>query len=339
MRLGLVLGGGGLVGMGYHAGALQALDEWELDVKAADLMVGTSAGSIMASYMAAADWSPTDFYNYAHGKHPDVQKDPTDPKEQLRRVFTPLSRSAAERVRRSVGSLFAVASSRGYYKRVGGGDPGQNLRKAFPAGIYSTEETRKRFEEDLPAAWPDDRRLYICTVDLYSGERVAFGHPAAPEASLPEAVLASTSIPGVFPPVRIDGRHYVDGGVSSATSLDLASDYGCELILCIAPLGYRNDGVVTARDPKMWSAMFVRALFARSLRREVNAARERGSEVLVVRPWASNLKLHGTNSMRAFDRAALTDSAREGTLRLLEQNEDHPVLSGWKRKSTTKKAG
>src|SRR5688572_3360833 len=338
MRLGLVLGGGGLVGMGYHAGALKALDEWGLDVKAADLMVGTSAGSIMASYMAAADWTPDDFFDYAHGKHPDVQKDPADPKDQLRQVFTPLSNSAGERVRRSVGSMFAVASSRGYVKRFGGGLPSQNLRKAFPAGIYSTEETRRRFEEDLPAEWPD-RKLYICAVDLYSGERIAFGHPAAPEASLPEAVLASTSIPGIFPPVRIDGRQYVDGGVASATSLDLATDNGCELILCIAPLGYRQDGLVSARDPKMWSAMFVRSLFARSLRREVNSARERGSHVLVVRPWVSNLKLHGTNSMRAFDRAALTENSREGTLRLLDENKDHPVLAGWKRKSTRKKAG
>ena len=338
MKLGLVLGGGGLVGMGYHAGALKALDDWGLDVGAADLMVGTSAGSIMASYMAAADWTPDDFFDYAHGKHPDVQKDPSDPKDQVRQVFTPLSNSAGERVRRSVGSMFALASSRGYVKKLGGGLPSQNLRKAFPAGIYSTDETRRRFEEDLPAEWPD-RKLYICAVDLYSGERIAFGHPAAPEASLPEAVLASTSIPGIFPPVRIDGRQYVDGGVSSATSLDLATDNGCELILCIAPLGYRQDGIVTARDPKMWSAMFVRSLFARSLRREVNSARERGSHVLVVRPWVSNLKLHGTNSMRAFDRAALTDNAREGTLRLLDENKDHPVLAGWKRKSTRKKAG
>jgi len=337
MRLGLVLGGGGLVGMGYHAGVLQALDEWGLDVKAADLMVGTSAGSIMASYMAAG-WTPTDFYDYAHGTHPDVQKDASDPKEQMRRVFTPLSKSRSERVRRSVGSMFAVAASRGYYKRLGGGHPGQNLRQTFPAGIYSTDETRKRFEEDLPSEWPD-RKLYICTVDLYTGERVPFGHPAAPEASLPEAVLASTSIPGIFPPVRIGDRQYVDGGVSSATSLDLATDNGCELILCIAPLGYRNDGLISARDPKMWSAMFVRSLFARSLRREVTSARERGSEVLVVRPWISNLKLHGTNSMRAFDRVALTDSAREGALRLLEERKDHPVLTGWKRKSSRKKAG
>ncbi len=337
MKLGLVLGGGGLVGMGYHAGALQALDDFGFDVGAADLMVGTSAGSVMAAYMAAG-WKPTDFFEYAHGRHPDVQKDPEDPKEQMRRVFTPLSRSPAERVRRSVGSMFAVASSRGYVKRLGGGEPGRNLRRAFPAGLYSTEETRRRLHEDLPQEWPE-RSLYLSAVDLYSGERIAFGHPAAPEASLPDAVLASTSIPGVFPPVRIGDRRYVDGGVASATSLDLATDHGCDLILCIAPLGYRTDGVTTARDPKMWAPMLVRSMFARSLRREVLSARERGCEVLVVRPWMSNLKMHGTNSMRQFDRRALADSAREGTVKLLEENADHPVAQGWKRKSSRKKAG
>lgn len=337
MKLGLVLGGGGLVGMGYHAGVLQALDDWGLDVGAADLMVGTSAGSIMASYMAAG-WKPTDFFDYAQGRHPDVQKDPEDPREQLRRIFTPMSTSAGDRVRRSIGSAFAVASSRGYYKKLGGGRPGRNLRKAFPAGMYSTEETRRRLQEDLPDAWPE-RDVYICAVDLYSGERTVFGHPAAPAARLPEAVLASTSIPGVFPPVKIGDRHYVDGGVSSATSLDLATDHGCDLILCVAPLGYRNDGVVTARDPKMWPPMLVRAMFARSLRREVLSARERGCEVLVVRPWVSNLHLHGTNSMRQFDRVALVDNAREGTTKLLEDKADHPVLQGWKRKAKRKKAG
>ena len=337
MKLGLVLGGGGLVGMGYHAGVLQALDDWGLDVAAADLMVGTSAGSIMASYMATG-WKPTDFFDYAHGRHPDVQKDPEDPREQLRRVFTPMATSPADRIRRGIGSAFAVASSRGYYKKLGGGEPGRNLRKAFPAGMYSTEETRRRFHEDLPEEWPE-RDVYICAVDLYSGERIPFGHPAAPEAPFPEAVLASTSIPGVFPPVRIGDRQYVDGGVSSATSLDLATDYGCDLMLCIAPLGYRNDGAVTARDPKMWPPMLVRAMFARSLRREVLSARERGCDVLVIRPWVSNLHLHGTNSMREFDRAALVDNAREGTAKLLEQNTDHPVVQGWKRKSTRKKAG
>ncbi|HEX2296490.1 MAG TPA: patatin-like phospholipase family protein [Actinomycetota bacterium] len=323
---GLVLGGGGLVGMGYHAGALKALEEWGVDLGASDVIVGTSAGAVMAAYVASG-WTGDDFYEYAHGRHPTSEQDEASQKEQVRTIFTPLWQTPAERVRRGIGSTFAVVSSRGYWGRVTRGRlPAGALRKAFPAGLYSTEGTRFRLHDDLPEEWPRDH-VYICVADLYTGERVAFGAPGAPEASLPEAVRASTSIPGVFPPVRIGERHYVDGGVVSATSLDLATGAGCRSIVCVAPLGYRKEEAARSTDPRLWSSMLVRSMFARSLRREVLAARAAGVDVLVIRPWLTDLRAHGTNSMRHFDRAALARSAREGTLRLLEENADHPALA------------
>lgn len=320
-----MLGGGGLVGMGYHAGALKALEEWGVDLGASDVIVGTSAGAVMGSYLAAG-WTGEDFYEYAHGRHPSSEADEASQKEQVRTIFTPLWHSRGERVRRGIGSAFAVASSRGYWnKAVRGRMPVGALRKVFPAGLYSTEDTRFRLHEDLPEQWPREG-VYICAADLYTGELVAFGHPDAPPATFPEAVRASTSIPGVFPPVRIGDRQYVDGGVVSATSLGLAVEAGCRSIVCIAPLGYRKEDDAGLRDPRLWSSMLVRSLFARTLRREVVAARSAGVDVFVVRPWLTELKAHGTNSMRYFDRAGLAASAREGTLRLLDDNADHPAL-------------
>lgn len=325
-RRGLVLGGGGLVGMGYHAGALKALEEWGLDLSGSDVIVGTSAGAVMAAYVASG-WSGDDFYEYAHGRHPQSERDEASQKDQVRTIFTPMWHSRAERVRRGIGSTFAVVSSRGYWHRATRGRvPLGALRKAFPAGLYSTEDTRFRLHADLPEEWPRDG-VYICAADLYTGERVAFGAPGAPPAPFPEAVRASTSIPGVFPPVRIGDRQYVDGGVVSATSLDLAAGAGCKSIVCVAPLGYRKEEAVRTADPRLWSSMLVRSLFARSLRREVVAARSAGIDVLVIRPWLTDLRSHGTNSMRYFDRAALARSARDGTLRLLEANADHPALA------------
>ena len=339
MKLGLVLGGGGLVGMGYHAGAIKALDERGVDTSRADVIVGTSAGSIIGSYLAAG-WDPADFYAYAQGEHPDSRRDIDEQRDEVRSIFTPLWHSRAERVRRSIGSFFALASSRGYWQRASNGKvPGAPWRKAFPAGMYSTAETRQRLHEDLPQEWPKEE-VFICAVDLYTGERVAFGHPDAPPASFPDAVLASVAIPGVFPPVRIGDRQYVDGGAFSATSLDLAADAGCEAILCIAPLGYKIDGLLAARDPKLWGPMVLRSLFARALKREVHAARERGIDVFVVRPWLTDLKSHGTNSMRQFDRAAFTEEVREATHRLLQVHEDHPALQAFnQQRDTTVKAG
>jgi NTE family protein len=328
MKLGLVLGGGGLVGMGYHAGVIKALDEWGIDVSRSDVIVGTSAGSIIGSYLAAG-WAPTDFYDYAHGKHPKAAREAADQEEEVRRIFQPLWSNPAERARRTVGSLFTLAASRGYWRRVTNGrEPADALKQRFPSGLYSTTDTRVRLNDDLPQEWPHDN-LYICAVDLYTGKRVPFGHPDAPEAPLPDAVLASTAIPGVFPPVKIGDRRYVDGGAYSATSLDLAVEAGCEAILCIAPLGYKSDGIVTARDPKIWFPMLARTLFARALRREVVDARSKGIDVFVLRPGLTELRSHGTNAMRNFDREAFTTETREATLKLLEENADDAALQAF----------
>ena len=333
VRRGLVLGGGGLVGMAYHAGALKALSEWGIDPGAFDLVIGTSAGSVLGAYLRAG-WTADEFYDYAHGTHPESVSDPEAQRQEVRDIFVPLWHSRPERIRRGVGSAFAAVSSRGYWRAAARGrEPGPSLRQLFPAGMYSTAKTRERLYADLPPEWPE-AGIYICTADLYTGERVAFGSPGAPAAPYPDAVLASTAIPGVFPPVKIGGRHYVDGGVRSATSLDLAVGAGCESIVCVAPLGFRADGVVLG-DPKMWGPIFLRSLFARALRREVNDARARGIHVFVIRPWSTELKTHGTNSMRHHDRIAVTEAAREGATRLLEEHAGHPALVGVRAKTST----
>ncbi|MFN2525795.1 MAG: patatin-like phospholipase family protein [Actinomycetota bacterium] len=323
MKRGLVLGAGGLVGMGYHAGVLRALDKWGVDVTDADVVVGTSAGSIIASYLASG-WDQSDFYEYAHGRHRDAISD-AERESAPHRLFEPLWHSRNERVRRGIGSLFAVASSRGYIPRnVGGLIPGP-IKRAFPSGLFSTEKTHERLHRNLPGEWPRPG-LFICAADLYTGQRIVFGKEGAPEASLPDAVLASTAIPGMFRPVRIGERHYVDGGIVSATSLDLAVEEGCSHILCIAPLGYRSEGELIAREPRIWPAMVARGLFARTLAREVRDARERGVEVLVFRPWLKELRAQGANTMRRYDRAVVTDAAVEGALQVLDENADDPVI-------------
>jgi NTE family protein len=342
MTLGLVLGGGGLVGMGYHAGALKALEEWGVEPGSSDLIVGTSAGAVMGAYLRAG-WTPTDFFEYAHGNHPNAEKTDDEQKGMVRELFTPMYDNGSERARRAVGSIFAAASSRGLWRKVGGKIPVSRLRRAFPAGMYSTDKTRERLESELGPTWPKGD-LYLCASDLYSGKRVAFGRPGAPEAPFHLAVLSSTAIPGVFPPVKIGGSHYVDGGVLSATSLDLAAEDGCEAVICVAPLGYRKDAETQLRDDlRLLGPVLLRAMFARSLKREVVDARKKGLEVLVIRPWLTDLKSHGTNSMRYFDRAALVRDSREGTLRLLEENADHPALKAFvsqakKKKSPTAKS-
>jgi NTE family protein len=322
--------------MAYHAGAMKALDEFGVDLAGADVLVGTSAGAIMASYLASG-WSPDDFFDYAHGRHPKSPRDEDGLRSEVDRIFTPLWANGRERVQRSIGSVFALAASRGYWRKAGRhGAPAAGLRHAFPSGLYSTDETRARFYDDLPVEWPREG-LLISVADLYTGKRVAFGSPEAPEAPLPDAVLASTAIPGIFSPVRIGDRQYVDGGAYSATSLDLATEEGCKTIICVSPLGYRNEGGVILRvDPSLWGPMISRSLFARSLAREVKAARAEGVEVLVIRPGLDELKALGTNAMRQFDRKAVVEASRTAVLRHLEEMADHPAIEAAMKRTPAK---
>lgn len=320
MKRGLVLGGGGLVGISYHAGVLKALDDYGMDVKGSEIIVGTSAGALVAAYLTSG-WAAADFYEYSFGRHPS-SRSPAEAEAASLRRFDPLWASSDEHVRRVVGSLLAVAASRGLRPP---GLPSNRLRGWFPPGMYSLEATRARLEADLPLAWPH-KGLHICAVDLDAGRRVVFDKRSAQDVRFADAVLAAIAIPGFFPPVQIGNNAFVDGGVVSTTSLDVALDQGCDTILCIAPLGYRFDGMTSPRDPKLWPALAVRSLFARSLRRSLEKARDRGVPALVIRPGLTEVRTHGSNAMRRHDEAGIAEAAREGTLRLMEDNADHPVV-------------
>jgi NTE family protein len=311
MKRALVLGGGGLVGMGYHAGALVALEEAGLDPRSSDLIVGTSAGAVVAAYLSSG-WSPSNLYEYARERSPAAAPDAAPGPE-----FPPLWRTPRDRLRRVAGAVFLFAAARGYWARVRGSrPPGPRLRAAFPSGLYSSRATRRRLRSDLPAEWPR-AGLYLCAVDLYSGRRVAFGAPGAPPARFPDAVLASAAVAGIFEPVRIGDRLYVDGGMRSATSLDLAVAAGCERIVCIAPLGWEpEDGISPYRAPFRKSVV-LRSIHTRILNREVARARAAGVEVELLRPWLTELPGHGVNSLRDHDRAMVAEAARRNALRRL----------------------
>jgi NTE family protein len=130
---------------------------------------------------------------------------------------------------------------------------------------------------------------------------------------LQDAVAASCAIPGIYEPVRVGAMTLVDGGAWSTTNLDLAASAGCKLIVGIAPMAYDTAGPMPAPF-----AQVVRRVPARMLVGEMAVARRLGAEVLLVRPSASELRLHGANLMRnsGWDRIAV--AAYDGTARLLE---------------------
>ncbi|MGH9069139.1 MAG: patatin-like phospholipase family protein [Acidimicrobiales bacterium] len=307
MGFGLVLGAGGLVGMAYHVGALRALEEAGLPPAEADVVVGTSAGSVVGAYQRTGSsvgqlWSatlapPSDGPG-GSGGWAGTGVDPSLRKGLggVSSVLAPAFSSPLDLVRRSVGSASLVA--RAAMRRPIPPVPGL-ISRAFPAGLYRLGEGEARLREELPDAWPD-RPLWLCSMDVTTGRRVVLGRPGGPATSLPQGVLASCAIPGLYSPVRVGKSVLVDGGALSCSNLDLAVQAGCRLVIAIAPLAYDPDW------PPGATQRLVRAIPARSLARESAAARRAGVEVLIIRPSRPEVGAHGLNMLRrdGLDRVA-----------------------------------
>jgi NTE family protein len=314
MKKGLVLGAGGTVGMAYIAGALRALEvEAGLVPNDADLVVGTSAGSVVGSYLRTG-WTTEDFWLLAQGTHPRMPALDDGSNSVMERAYrTPLGL-----LRRGLGSAFVMSQS--VTRLPISAIPGP-LRRAFPGGLFDMREGRRRLTEELPAEWPS-RPLWLVAVDIRSGRRVVLGRDGSPSCDLATAVQASCAIPGVYKPVQVDELTLVDGGAHSTTNLDLAGKDGCELIICVAPMAF--DTSERLPDPVQ---RLVRMFPARKLSAEVAEARKGGAEVLMVRPSAADLRIQGLNMMRPAGMEHVAKSAYESTSRALATDRFKQVLA------------
>jgi NTE family protein len=188
--------------------------------------------------------------------------------------------------------------------------------------MFFMAEGRRRFEAELPAEWPD-RPTWLCAVDIVSGRRIVLGRRRPPRLTLPQAVMASCAIPGAYPPVRDGRRELIDGGAHSTTNLDLAGRDGCDVIVGVVPMAYREE------DPPGCLVRATRRLANNALAREVAGARRRGAEVVLIRPSAAEAAGHGINMMRSGDLGAVARAAYESTARVLEDPDVGTVLGAW----------
>jgi NTE family protein len=193
------------------------------------------------------------------------------------------------------------------------------VERVFPGGFFSMDQGRQRLRDELPEEWPS-KRLWLVAVDITSGRRVVLGRNRTPPP-LPDAVMASCAIPGFFSPVRVGPLTLVDGGAHSTTNLDLAVSDGCDLIIGVAPMAFD-----TARLPDPLSQVFRRRP-ARSLASEAALARRRGVEVLLLRPTAAEVRLHGVRFMRASGLDRVAQAAYESTARQLQTERFRRVLA------------
>jgi NTE family protein len=309
MKVGLVLGAGGTVGMAYHAGVLRALElEAGFVPDSADLIVGTSAGSVIGAYIRSG-WTTEDFWR--------LSTDLSGGRPEPPAVFSPTFNSPVDLVRRGVGSAFVLTRSLLPWRL----DVPPLLRRLFPAGVFALEEGKRRFAEELPEAWPD-KPLWLCTVDIVRGRRVVLGREGAPVVSLPRAVVASCAIPGIYEPVQVGRLTLVDGGARSTTNLDLAAKAGCDLIIGVAPMAF-DTGV-----PPGPLGQLVRRVPARQLAGEMNTARRAGADVVLLRPSAAEVRSHGMNMMRPTGLQHVAEAAYDATAAALAGERFDVLRSG-----------
>jgi len=152
-----------------------------------------------------------------------------------------------------------------------------------------------------------DKKTWVVALDYDSGRRVVFGRPGGPPASLAEAVAASCSVPGWYEPVVIGGRRYIDGGVISVTSLGLLDGQSVDEVCVLAPLA----SLVADRRyaPHMQLERRVRSLITYLLMREVKELRAAGVKVTVLTPGPQDLAVMGVNLMDPRRRQAVLETS------------------------------
>lgn len=207
-RRAVVLGAGGPAGIAWEVGVIAGLKDAGVDLRHADLFVGTSAGSVVATQITSG---------LAIDK---LFQQQVDADQQVRELTAPID---LNQLKADLARL-----------KEGGGGAHEVLRRigawALAAKTVSEAQRREVIAARLPVhVWPE-RPLRVVAVDVENGERCVFDRSSG--VDLIDAVAASCAVPGVWPPVTIGDRRYMDGGAYATENADLA--IGCDHVLVVA---------------------------------------------------------------------------------------------------------
>lgn len=322
MRVGLVLGAGGVMGGAWITGGLQALaDATGWDPATADYIVGTSAGSMMGALLASGV-PPWFMVAHSQGESFDGLVDsegrPAGTADRsggarftLHRAWPRMLLGSPELARRLLSNPRSLP-------------PIGSLVALGPRGFISTEPLKDVVRRVVPSGWAPHPNFWAVAADYATLERVAFGSPGAPRASLADAVAASCAVPGFYHPVEIEGRRYLDGGVYSVSNIDVLKGEKLDLVICLNPMSsrHRPHGL----KPTARVGALIRSGAGRRLAREARTLRERGTEVVLLQPTARDLRIMGNNYMSGRRRNEVIQTAIETVTEQVRQADNWTLL-------------
>ncbi|TRZ89323.1 MAG: patatin family protein [Rhodocyclaceae bacterium] len=343
-RIAVALAGGGPLGGIYELGALVALDEVLIgvDLTACDSYVGVSSGSLIAAGLANGITPRAMHRMFIES---EAAEDPFEPEILLRPAFGEYARrlgAVLPLVLDASWHYLSSLSSRGFFESFA------RLSQALPTGLFDNrpidDYLRRLFS--MPGRSNDFRelphQLYLVATDLDSGASVPFGAPGFDHVPISTAVQASAALPGLYPPVEIDGHYYVDGALRKTLHASVALRHGAKLVLCINPLvpfdadlaikrGHpKRHKLVEGGLPVVLSQTFRAIIHSRmQVGMATYGARFKDADVVLFEPDRDDTEMFFTNVFSYAGRRRLAEHAYQRTRAELSRRADKlaPVLA------------
>jgi len=323
-KLGLAIAGGGPIGGMFELGALRAMDDAieGLDLTRMDVYVGVSSGAFLAAGLANGLGTADMCRIFVSD---DGVQNRFRPELFLRPAFF-------EYARRIAGVPRALLQWAGDLLRFSNASPWSDALGHFgqliPTGLFDNAEVERFLRsvfEDLGRT--NDfrklpRKLYVVAVDLDTGDVIRFGDDKHAHVPISVAVQASSALPGLYPPVVIDGRHYVDGALRRTLHASVALEEGADLVIGLNPLVPFDQGLAARRGklvPQSLTDGGLPAVLSQTFRTLLKSRMQVGldkyqsqyehSDLLLFEPDADDAEMFFTNIFSYESRHLLTEHA------------------------------
>ncbi len=340
----VALAGGGPLGGTYQIGALMALDEAlsGFDFNACDIYVGVSSGGMIAAGLANG-LSPLAMHRMFIES--ETAEDPFEPEILLRPALGEYAERLATLLPLFLGASWhylSTLASQGFIASFA------RLSKTIPTGVFDNQPIDAFFRRLFSGRGRSNdfrklqRRLYLVATDLDSGASVPFGAPGFDQVPISTAIQASAALPGLYPPVEIDGHYYVDGALKKTLHASIALRDGAKLVLCINPLVPFDADLASAHGhPKRHKLVEggLPVVLSQTFRAIIHSRMQVGmtkydsefkdADVVLFEPECDDAEMFFTNVFSYAGRRRLAEHAYQKTRRELARRADElaPILA------------